>query len=39
VLWVQALEEDEEAERIRSSRFVSRLIHLADIVAVTADGR
>jgi predicted TIM-barrel fold metal-dependent hydrolase len=38
VLWVQALEEDEEAERIRSSRFVSRLIHLADIVAVTADG-
>ncbi|HEX7309565.1 MAG TPA: amidohydrolase family protein [Gaiellaceae bacterium] len=38
VLWVQALEENEEAERIRSSRVVSRLIHLADIVAVTADG-
>jgi hypothetical protein len=38
VLWIHALEEDEEAERIRSSRFVSRLIHLADIIAVTADG-
>jgi len=38
VLWIYALEEDEEAERIRSSRFVSRLIHLADILAVTADG-
>jgi predicted TIM-barrel fold metal-dependent hydrolase len=38
VLWIHALEEDEEAERIRSSRFVSRLIHLADILAVTADG-
>jgi uncharacterized protein len=38
VLWVQALEENEEAERLRSSRVVSRLIHLADIVAVTADG-
>src|SRR6266511_586627 len=36
VLWVAALEEHEESERIRSSRFVSRLIHLADIVAVTA---
>jgi hypothetical protein len=36
VLWVAALEENEESERIRSSRFVSRLIHLADIVAVTA---
>ena len=39
VLWIAALEEDEEAERIRSSRFVSRLIHLADIVAVTANAR
>ncbi len=39
VLWIAALEEDEEAERIRSSRFVSRLIHLADIVAVTAYAR
>ena len=38
VLWAQALQEDEEGERIRSSRYVSRLIHLADIVAVTADG-
>ena len=38
VLWIHALEEDEEAERIRSSRFVSRLIHLADIIAVTTDG-
>jgi uncharacterized protein len=36
VLWGDALAEDEEAERIRSARFVSRLIHLADIVAVTA---
>jgi hypothetical protein len=36
VLWVAALDEDEEAERIRSARFVSRLIHLADILAVTA---
>jgi uncharacterized protein len=35
-LWGVALAEDEEAERIRSARFVSRLIHLADIVAVTA---
>ena len=33
---VAALEEDEEAERIRSARFVSRLTHLADILAVTA---
>ena len=31
-----ALAEDEEAERIRSTRIVSRLIHLADILAVTA---
>src|SRR4029450_5877188 len=38
VLWVQALEEDEEAERIRSSRFVSGLIPLADIVGGTACG-
>jgi hypothetical protein len=38
VLWIHALEEHEEAERIRSSRFVSRLIHLADVLAVTADG-
>jgi uncharacterized protein len=37
VLWIAALNEDEEAERIRSARFVSRLIHLADILAVTAD--
>jgi predicted TIM-barrel fold metal-dependent hydrolase len=36
VLWVTALSEDEEAERIRSTRVVSRLTHLADIVAVTA---
>jgi len=36
VLWVAALDEDEEGERIRSARFVSRLIHLADILAVTA---
>jgi predicted TIM-barrel fold metal-dependent hydrolase len=36
LLWTAALDEDEEAERIRSSRFVSRLIHLADVVAVTA---
>jgi uncharacterized protein len=36
VLWIAALDEHEEAERIRSSRFVSRLIHLADILAVTA---
>jgi len=36
VLWVKALSEDEEAERIRSTRVVSRLTHLADIVAVTA---
>jgi len=35
-LWGLALAEDEEAERIRSARFVSRLIHLADIVTVTA---
>ena len=38
VLWVAALSEDEEAERIRSTRIVSRLTHLADIVAVTAHG-
>jgi len=38
VLWVAALSEDEEAERIRSTRIVSRLTHLADIVAVTARG-
>jgi predicted TIM-barrel fold metal-dependent hydrolase len=37
VLWIAALDEDEEAERIRSARFVSRLIHLADILAVTAN--
>jgi predicted TIM-barrel fold metal-dependent hydrolase len=36
VLWVTALSEDAEAERIRSTRVVSRLTHLADIVAVTA---
>jgi predicted TIM-barrel fold metal-dependent hydrolase len=36
VLWVTALSEDEEAERIRNTRVVSRLTHLADIVAVTA---
>jgi hypothetical protein len=36
VLWVAALSDDEEAERIRASRIVSRLTHLADIVAVTA---
>jgi uncharacterized protein len=36
VLWTAALQEDEEAERIRSARFVSRLIHLADILAVTS---
>jgi predicted TIM-barrel fold metal-dependent hydrolase len=36
VLWKAALEEDEEAEQIRSARFVSRLIHLADVLAVTA---
>jgi predicted TIM-barrel fold metal-dependent hydrolase len=38
VLWTHALEEDEEAERIRNSRIVSRLVHLADILAVTTDG-
>jgi predicted TIM-barrel fold metal-dependent hydrolase len=37
VLWIAALDEDEEGERIRSARFVSRLIHLADILAVTAN--
>ena len=36
VLWVAALSDQEEAEQIRSSRIVSRLTHLADIVAVTA---
>ena len=36
VLWVDALGDGEEAERLRSSRLVSRLIHLADVVAVTA---
>jgi predicted TIM-barrel fold metal-dependent hydrolase len=35
-LWVVALAEDEEAERIRSARLVSRLIHLADVLSVTA---
>jgi len=35
VLWVAALKEDEDAERLRSARFVSRIIHLADVVAVT----
>ena len=35
-LWVVALGDDEEAVRIRSSRIVSRLTHLADVVAVTA---
>jgi predicted TIM-barrel fold metal-dependent hydrolase len=35
-LWVVALSEDEEGERIRRSRLVSRLTHLADILAVTA---
>jgi predicted TIM-barrel fold metal-dependent hydrolase len=35
VLWIAALDEGEEAERIRRARFVSRLIHIADIVAVT----
>ena len=35
-LWVVALGEGEEAERLRRSRLVSRLIHLADVVAVTA---
>ena len=37
VLWVAALGDDEAAEHLRSSRLVSRLIHLADVVAVTAD--
>jgi predicted TIM-barrel fold metal-dependent hydrolase len=36
VLWVTALSDDEEAERIRSTRVVSRLTHLADVLAVTA---
>jgi uncharacterized protein len=35
-LWVVALGDDEEAERIRSTRIVSRLTHLADVLAVTA---
>ena len=34
-LWIVALSDDEESERIRSSRIVSRLTHLADILAVT----
>jgi predicted TIM-barrel fold metal-dependent hydrolase len=38
VLWIHALEEDEAAEGIRNSRIVSRLVHLADILAVTTDG-
>jgi predicted TIM-barrel fold metal-dependent hydrolase len=37
VLWIAALEESDEAERFQQARFVSRLIHLADILAVTAD--
>jgi len=36
VLWVAALDEADEAERFQRARFVSRLIHLADILAVTA---
>jgi hypothetical protein len=36
VLWVAALDEGDEAERFRQARFVSRIIHLADILAVTA---
>jgi hypothetical protein len=36
VLWVAGLQDDEEAERIRGTRVVSRLTHLADIIAVTA---
>ena len=36
VLWIAALSEDEDSERIRSSRIVSRLTHLADVLAVTA---
>ena len=36
VLWVAGLSDDEEAERIRSTRIVSRLTHLADVLAVTA---
>jgi hypothetical protein len=35
-LWVTALSDDEDAERIRSTRIVSRLTHLADVLAVTA---
>jgi hypothetical protein len=36
VLWITALSDDEESERIRNSRIVSRLTHLADVLAVTA---
>jgi len=36
VLWAAGLSEDEEAQRIRSTRIVSRLTHLADVLAVTA---
>jgi predicted TIM-barrel fold metal-dependent hydrolase len=36
VLWIAALSEDEDSEGIRSSRIVSRLTHLADVLAVTA---
>jgi hypothetical protein len=35
-LWAAALDENEEGEQIRRARFVSRLIHLADVLAVTA---
>ena len=35
-LWITALSDDEESEHIRKSRIVSRLTHLADVLAVTA---
>ena len=35
-LWIAGLQDDEDAELIRSTRIVSRLTHLADVLAVTA---
>ena len=35
-LWITALSDDAESENIRKSRIVSRLTHLADVLAVTA---
>jgi predicted TIM-barrel fold metal-dependent hydrolase len=35
-LWLVALAEDEEAEHIRRARFVSRLVHLADVLSITS---